>query len=312
MNDSDACRKSKAFLAAIRGNDNQQGRIAVIKQLFDAGLDFDDIKDDVFEMILAPNIDSLVKVILSKSERFIEAKNSHGLTPLLWALYHGRKTYFNMFLDAGANPMARCPDNGRPTALMLSIKLADLTSFRRLLTHPGCELDAQDDYGRTALSWCAMMAGAEPTAITMIAEMVDRIGVDPNVEDKSGRTALMRAVESTSEGAVEALLEASAIKPDHGPSNKATPLRQSIFFYVKTRHDVYLRISRALLRRGADFYSTKKLPTPADIIAGHDVSIFAYWRDIYNGRAQEMQEYSSLEYSSLEYSSLEYSSLSPD
>jgi ankyrin repeat protein len=160
---------------------------------------------------------------------------------------------------------------------MLSIKLADLTSFRRLLTHPDCEMNARDDYGRTALSWCAMMAGAEKTAITMIAEMVDRIGMYPNVEDNSGRTALMRAVESASEEAVVALLKARVTKPwpDHGPSNKSTPLRRSIIFYVETRHDVFLRISRALLCCGADFYCTKKLPTPADIIARYDESTCA-------------------------------------
>lgn len=277
MDDSDAFCRRKALLAAIAGNVNQQGRVEVIHQLFDAGLDLDNdyIKGDMFEMILTPNNDNLVKILLSKLEWFIEAKNSNGLTPLLWALYHGRKTYFNMFLDAGANPMARCPDNGQPTALMLSIKLADLTSFRRLLTHPDCKMNARDDYGRVALSWCAMMAGAEVKAIPMIAEMAGRIDVDLNVEDKSGRTALMRAVESASERAVDILLGAKNIKPDSGASNRSTPLRLSIIRYVETQHDVFLRISRVLLSCGADFYCTKKLPTPADIIARYDESICA-------------------------------------
>jgi ankyrin repeat protein len=242
----------------------------------------DDIKNAMFETILISNNDNLVKVLLTKFEWFLEAKNSHGLTPLLWALYHGRKTYFNMFLEAGANPMARCPDNGRPTALMLSIKLADLTSFQRLSTYLGsgnnaldCGMNARDDYGRTALSWCAMMAGVEPTTIRMIAEMVDRIYVDPNVEDKSGRTALMRAVESASERAVDILLGARNIKPDSGASNRSTPLRRSIIYYVETKDDVFLRISRALLMCGANFYCTKKLPTPTDIIARYDESICA-------------------------------------
>ncbi|KAG9199058.1 hypothetical protein G6514_009071 [Epicoccum nigrum] len=308
IKDSDPYCKPKAFLAAISGQVNARGRVSVTKQLFDAGLNLDhtsdDIKNAMFDMILVPNNEDLVKIILSKVEwyleaqnshglkpllweRYLGAQNSHGLTPLLWALYHGRKTYFNMFLDAGANPMARYLKNGRPTALMLSIKLADLTSFRRLLTHPDCEMNARDDYGRTALTWCAMMAGAEKTAITMIAEMMDRIGVYANVEDKSGRTALMRAVESASEGAVNALLNARDIIPDYGSSNRSTPLRRSINLYVETRYDVFLRISRALLRRGADFNSTNKLPTPADIIAQHDESICEDLRHVWEaGRRQ--------------------------
>jgi ankyrin repeat protein len=286
MADSSAFDKRKACLAAIKGQVNPHGRIAILKQLFEAGLELDDTSDDIknamFETILISNNDNLVKVLLTKFEWFLEAKNSHGLTPLLWALYHGRKTYFNMFLEAGANPMARCPDNGRPTALMLSIKLADLTSFQRLSTYLGsgnnaldCGMNARDDYGRTALSWCAMMAGVEPTTIRMIAEMVDRIYVDPNVEDKSGRTALMRAVESASERAVDILLGARNIKPDSGASNRSTPLRRSIIYYVETKDDVFLRISRALLMCGANFYCTKKLPTPTDIIARYDESICA-------------------------------------
>lgn len=282
IKDSNTPRRREAFLAAIGGQVNAQGRTAVTKQLLDAGLDLDqtsdDLKNALIKMISVPNNEDLVNIVLTKVEWYLEAKNSHGLTPLLWALYHDRKTYFKKFLDAGADPMARFLGNGRPTALMFSIKMADWHSFQQLVDHPKCELNAMDDYGRTALSWCAMMAGLRPMVILMIKDLVARyfrVYGDPNVEDNSGRTALMRAVESASEGAVLALLKAQDIKPDSGASNRSTPLRRSIICYVETRNDVFLRIARALLRCGADLYCTKKLPTPADIIARYDESICA-------------------------------------
>jgi ankyrin repeat protein len=284
IKDSDTPRREKAFMATISSQVNAHGRLAVLKQLFDAGLDLDhrrvDIKDAMFGMIPIPNNEDLVKIVLTKVEWFLEAKSSDGLTPLLWALYHGRKAYVKLFLDAGANPMARAPDNGRPNALMLSIKLADVTSFDRLLTHPDCDKYARDDYGRTALSWCAMMAGGEQTAIGMIQGLTREACGDFSVQDKSGRTALMRAVESASEEAVEVLLPYT-IHPDSGASNRSTPLRLSIIRYIETQHDVFLRISRVLLSCGADFYCTKKLPTPADIIARYDESICADLRQIW-------------------------------
>lgn len=293
IKDSDTSRRSKAFSAAIGGHVNTQGRVAVTKQLFDAGLDLDhnnkDLNNAMVEMVSVPNNEDLVNIVLTKVEWYLEAKNSHGLTPLLWALYHDRKKYFKKFLDAGADPMARSFGNGRPTALMLSIKLVDWYSFYQLVDHPKCEPNAMDDYGRTALSWCAVMAGSksDATAVAMIAYLMGRTSVAPNLEDNSGRTALMRAVEAASEGAVEALLKARAIKPDQASNNRSTPLRRSIMCYVETRNDVFLKISKRLLHCGADLHCTNKLPTPADIIIRYDeskyVSLWQIWESMRQG-----------------------------
>jgi ankyrin repeat protein len=126
------------------------------------------------------------------------------------------------------------------------------------------------------------MARYAQTAVTMIAELLDRSDIAPNLKDNSGRTALMVAMDYASEGAVNALLRARNIRPDSGVSNRSTPLRLSIIRYVETQDDVFLRITRVLLHCGADFYNANVLPTPADTIARYDESICADLRQIWD------------------------------
>jgi ankyrin repeat protein len=273
------------FLAAIGGQINAHSRVAVTKQLFDAGLELDQtsqgLNNAMFSMLSIAYNENLVKIVLTKVDWYLEAKNSDGLTPLIYALHH-RKEYFKIFLDAGADSMARSTARGRPTALMLSVQWADLGTFRQLLNRSDCEVNARDDYGQTALLWCARMARYAQTAVTMIAELLDRSDIAPNLKDNSGRTALMVAMDYASEGAVNALLRARNIRPDSGVSNRSTPLRLSIIRYVETQDDVFLRITRALLHCGADFYNANVLPTPADTIARYDESICADLRQIWD------------------------------
>lgn len=263
--------KQKALSAALYGDTNQEGRILILEQLFDAGLANTIYEESLFKIILLPRNESVVTRVLSKTKLNLEATNSEGMTPLLWAIYHGRKAYVKMFLDAGSDPMARVRNNG-PTAIMLAVKLSDLSSFRLLLDHPKIRLNARDAYGQTALIWCAKVA--DDCAVTMIDDL-RRTAVSPNLKDKSGRTALMRAVESANLGTVKSILQFPGIEPDFGPARRSTPMRLCIMRYIDSGHNVFLDIARTLLAQGADIKCARKLPTPAELIAQYDISILA-------------------------------------
>ncbi|XPT03452.1 hypothetical protein M3J09_012545 [Ascochyta lentis] len=276
--------KQKALLAAVRGRINQSGRILILEQLFKAGLqsekDNQDLEQALFEIICQPHNEEVVSLLLARANLNLEAKNKEGMTPLLWALYQGRKTYVRLFLNAGSDAIARDSKCGA-TSLILAVKLGDLSSFRLLLAQPGCRPNVRDDLGRTALMWCAMVADA--CAITMISDLLKRKDVHPNLKDRSGRTALMRAVESGNVGLVQVLLRSDGTRPDFGSCHRSTPLRRSFLLYVKDGHEDFLEIARRLLWTGhADPHCPRKLPTPTEIAYAHKSTELIRLLEVYN------------------------------
>jgi len=275
--------------AAISGPGKQEGRLLVLEQLLEAAaLALDEqelLGEHLFEAICRPFNEDIVRFILARFNINLEVTNEEGLTLLLWAISQGRKAYVKMFLEAGSDPMARVRYDGA-TALMLTVKLSDYGSFRLLIEHQKCRFDARDDYGRTALSWCAMVA--DECAVKMIYHLWGRAGVLPNSVDTSGRTALMRAVDSANEAVVSTLSAFPGIEADSGPSHRSTPLRLSIMRYIETRHQGFLEIALRLLKVGADLDCAKKVPTPAELIARHDTDIPDNLRKKWQAQKDEM------------------------
>ncbi|KAJ8115972.1 hypothetical protein OPT61_g2514 [Boeremia exigua] len=260
----------RASIAAIEGGPNQEGRALVLKGIFEARPDFAHVKPYVpqalFKAICNPHNERVVSQVLNHPRINLESTNHEGMTLLHWALYQGRKTYVKMILDAGGDPNARLRRNG-VTALMLAIQLGDFTSSKLILSSPRCKINAQDDYGRTALSWCAMVA--DDCACKILLDVRSFQGLQPNATDKTGRTALMRAVESANLEIVNLILAVRHIDPDSGPSHRSTPLRLSIKRYVETGSNVFLYMAKGLIEQGAELHCAKTLPTPAQIISAH-------------------------------------------
>lgn len=200
-----------ALCCAVLGRINHSSRLAVIKFLLDAGVDLRTAQKSgfsglIFEAMLQPHNEEVVALLLPIPSLDLEAKRE-DLTPLLWAIQESRKTFVKMLLSAGSDPMART--TGGTTALTLAVKLSDLNSFRCILSNPKCEIDARDNTGRTALSWCATVA--DKTVITMTSDLINQQSVDPNSRDNSGQTVLLRAVRSGSPELVKALLKSPTI-----------------------------------------------------------------------------------------------------
>ncbi|KFZ16114.1 hypothetical protein V502_05256 [Pseudogymnoascus sp. VKM F-4520 (FW-2644)] len=240
-----------ALCCAVLGRINHSSRLAVIKFLLDAGVDLRTSQKSrhdrlIFEAMLRPHNEEVVALLLPIPSLDLEAKRE-DLTPLLWAIQESRKTFVKMLLSAGSDPMART--TGGTTALTLTVKLSDLNSFRCILSNPKCEIDARDNTGRTALSWCATVA--DKTAITMASDLIKQQSVDPNSRDNSGQTVLMRAVRSGSPELVKVLLKSPRINPHLASRRGSTPLMLAF----KISHDygcgrVFWEISRMLLLTG--------------------------------------------------------------
>src|SRR6266446_1990300 len=101
-------------------------------------------------------------------------------------------------LAQGANVNARDREHSQ-TPLMLAVSFpgADMV---RLLLDAGAEVDAQDDWGRTALFYTPV--ASEAFAVLLAA------GANMHARDKEGNTILMRKVsESASLSDVEKLLQ---------------------------------------------------------------------------------------------------------
>ncbi|KAL5350096.1 hypothetical protein ACLOAV_005133 [Pseudogymnoascus australis] len=203
--------KQDAFCCAILGGINHSGRLAVIRMLLDAGVDLRAAQKSghneiIFEAMHRPHNEEVVALLLSTSSLDLEVK-WEDLTPLLWAIQKRRKTFVKMLLSAGSDPMARTADG--TTALTLAVKLSDLNSFRCILSSPTCEIDARDDAGRTALSWCATVL--DKNAVAMASDLIKRQSVNPNSRDNYGVTVLLHATQSGNRELVEMLLKLPTI-----------------------------------------------------------------------------------------------------
>jgi len=267
VKDTTATNRQDAIVSAIRGRINQSGRASIIKYLIQEGVQEDstlnqDVTNLLFDMICRPYNEEVVASLLATPFLDLETKNSEGLTALFWAIQQGRKAYVKLFLSAGSDPMARSNDGA--TVLIGAVKAGDLSSFRCILEHAKCEPNAQDRNGRTALSWCTMVA--DECVIAMVSDLLKRPDVDPNWKENSGQTVLMRAVQSGNPKLVEALLQSNVIDPDLGSCRRSTPLRLAFKLYWEDGHRVFWEISRLLLLTfKVNPNSQQKLPTPADI-----------------------------------------------
>jgi ankyrin repeat protein len=113
---------------------------------------------------------------------------SNGWTALTIASAKGFADVVALLLGHGADVNARDVYGWTPLSRAAYEKRTEVV--RLLLEQPGLAVDAVDDQGATALHHAAAQ-GATPVVQLLIA-----YGADRELEDKSGRTAAMRARES--------------------------------------------------------------------------------------------------------------------
>eukprot|EP00802_Teleaulax_amphioxeia_P017151 Tamp_17296.p1 GENE.Tamp_17296~~Tamp_17296.p1 ORF type:complete len:307 (-),score=47.65 Tamp_17296:480-1331(-) len=157
-----------------------------------------------------------------------------GESPLMRAAAYDRSEITGLLLQHGADAKLRNFEG--KTALMVAASRGHVATMSQLFRHPPysqqtgvvvaggarMEEDAQDRHGKSALIWASYMGQAEA-----VRDLAKR-GVDLELPDESGRTALMWAV-TAADGlrAVHGLLEAGA-SPSSQDAVGATALTWAI------------------------------------------------------------------------------------
>ena len=105
----------------------------------------------MFYMLLLPNSNTLCRPWFIDAN--VNSVDQHGLSPLMWACYHGRLPMCQMLVERGATINFR--SIGGETALMLAATNGHHEIVQFLLSQ-GAEVDAADENGNTALMYATL------------------------------------------------------------------------------------------------------------------------------------------------------------
>ncbi|MFL6230444.1 MAG: ankyrin repeat domain-containing protein [Pyrinomonadaceae bacterium] len=162
---------------------------------------------DLFDAIRGGDVDEVEFLLASGSA--VNAKDSEGWTPLMWATVKGYAEIARVLLTAGADVHTR--NNKGWTALRLAVSLND-TELARPLIDAGADVNDRDLKGSTAL----MQAAGEKSLESL--DLLLSHGADANVIDEAGDTAMAMAARNGYDEIVQRLADAGATREcDHAP-----------------------------------------------------------------------------------------------
>lgn len=159
------------------------------------------------DMFPSNSRESSVRILLEHGAD-VNAHDSHGITPLLFATQGHYFQFVPLLLDHGADPNAG--DDGGRTALMYAALASDVAAARKLL-ESGAKVDLQAANGDTALHK-AIVTAASPSSpvkpqtaleaqktlkdradrLSLIGLLLDK-GADIRLKNAAGKTALQIA-----------------------------------------------------------------------------------------------------------------------
>ncbi|MAM89091.1 MAG: hypothetical protein CME36_17465 [unclassified Hahellaceae] len=194
--------------AAITIDDAVKRNPEAVPILLDAGLSPDG--DAALEAAVSSNRPELVQMLLKRGADVNRFQNTLGIgsptTPLMKAVSTDNALELvSLLLEAGADPNA--PDDGTAAPpLMIAISHKDAPALVRLLLANGAKVNGEDKSGQTAL----FRALFTPSAKELISLLIEA-DADVNKQDSRGRTPLMRAMcDSPDHPALPVLLDAGA------------------------------------------------------------------------------------------------------
>jgi ankyrin repeat protein len=190
---------------ALKGA-TRPGHTEVVRLLLDRGALQDDAlpaqNNDTLAGAAAQGRTRAVRELLASGAK-VNAKNEHGVLPLIGAAAHGHAKVVQLLLDKGAQVNAR--DEHGSTALIAAAGHDHLDVVEILLAH-GADVNAKNKNGITALRSAAGQGRAE------VVKLLLSHNADINAKDRWGKTALMRAEERGHTNVVQ-LLKAQTAQP---------------------------------------------------------------------------------------------------
>lgn len=201
-----------------------------------------------------------LQYVLCKQPSCVNTCDSEGRTALVIAAHRcseGRNSILKIFLQAGADPntVVQCYSCERHNFPLVTYFLlhGDEVNFETVASYDGCNLDARDSFGRTALSWCcASRHGDSPvtdyhdswwqeSAGKMGELLLQRPAVDVNSRDDSGHTVLEHCIRTASlfrhkpqpafRNFVQMLLRSPLLDSNLQTSNHQHPLELIVSLY---------------------------------------------------------------------------------
>ena len=133
----------------------------------------------------------------------INAIGSSNQTALMYAASSGLLEMVKILLEAGANPNIQSDEDGPDEGTTALMKVAssytchfaeNVQEIIRLLVTAGADLNIQDQSGRTALIHGLLTWGYSKPAVEAIQILI-ALGTDLDIQDNAGKTALMYAQE---------------------------------------------------------------------------------------------------------------------
>lgn len=134
--------------------------------------------------------EGIVRLLLDTGKVDINVKDNANATPLLWATIKGFEGIARLLFDTGKVDIDMKDDSGR-IPLSWAARRGDEGIMRLLLNTGGFNSDMKDSDRQELLCWAA-----ENCHKKIVQLLLDTDRVDPNAEDKYGRTPLLLVVQA--------------------------------------------------------------------------------------------------------------------
>ncbi|KAI0849090.1 ankyrin repeat-containing domain protein [Daldinia vernicosa] len=220
----------------------------------------------------------------------LEAQDSKGRTPLIYAVIHKHETIIKLLVGKGANIETRGDEYKRtPLLWAVFMGLQDIAMF---LIEKGADLHARDFKNNTALHFSVR------SGLQVITRALLERGADANVMDSSGYTPLMMAANKCNKTEVQLLLNKGAdinvatelgeaplttvirkgrediaqLLLEHGANIKAQDMSGYTALHIASLHE-YGNVFQLLLQHGAsveDLSFSRRTPLHLAVQEGHE------------------------------------------
>lgn len=152
---------------------------------------------------LNPTLESTLNELFQKNPSFINEPDKQGITPLVWKCIHGKFKDAVNLMKLGASPVTQ-DKNGESIAMHLIKNSGDLNKLLSILhQYYGNKkiikeiLNAKNNKGETVLMLVCQLQDKK-LYLKYLSELI-KYGVDVNIQDHDGNTALMRELQRSAE-----------------------------------------------------------------------------------------------------------------